>query len=148
MFGHRLNRVEKAVARARASEIQAIAIYEAEVFWIRRPERRSVLSEILSEERVHDDDLRPWNPLGVKFVFASRCAGWLLGSALSLLPWRGLCRVQAWAERAASEIYADALSEVRAARGGGEVDHRLEERLAHARDQELEHSARFQSLSR
>jgi demethoxyubiquinone hydroxylase (CLK1/Coq7/Cat5 family) len=139
-----VTRIERIVARARTSEIQAIAIYEAEVFWIRRPLRRAILLEILHEERTHEDDLRPWGPLGQVSLSLNRSAGWVIGSVLSILPWKWMCRVQAWAERAAAQIYSDALSEVLSATDDRSRIRALEDRLAHARDQELVHASRFQ----
>jgi rubrerythrin len=140
-----MKRIRKCVARARASEIQAIAIYEAEVFWIRRPERREPLLDILREERAHDLGLRPWSESGRFSDGLNRLAGWILGTILAGLPWPTLCRVQAWAEEEAARIYARALAELRLIREFP-VDSALLECLAHARDQEREHASRFRAL--
>lgn len=98
----------------RIAETQAIAIYEAELFFIRREDRRSLLREILCEEREHDEAMESQVPLGAFTLAVNRLAGWILGSFLACLPWRWMCRVQDWAEGQAAEIYEKAAIDAKA----------------------------------
>ena len=78
------------------SEDQAIGIYEAELFWKRRP--KDVFQVILSEEIKHEEELmefiqsRGWNLTRVQnlLMTLNRLSGWIIGTALSVLP-RRLC---------------------------------------------------------
>ncbi|MBC7385864.1 MAG: demethoxyubiquinone hydroxylase family protein [Cryobacterium sp.] len=134
------------ISAAHLSEVQAIAIYEAEVFFIRKPERRALLKSILQEEKDHDAGLSEWAQHSAVSLKMNRALGLTLGTALSLLPWKILCHVQAWAEDQAADIYANALRELSAQTEA--VDPSITEALTHAEMQEREHAQRFRSLTR
>ena len=78
------------------SEDQAIGIYEAELFWKRRP--KDVFQEILSEEIKHEEELmgfiqsRGWSLTRAQnfLMTLNRLSGWIIGTALSTLPRRCL----------------------------------------------------------
>ena len=91
---------------------------------------------------MHDSGLRPWHESGWFSAGVNRLLGWILGTLLACLPWRVLCSVQSWAEGEAARIYAETLADLNALRGVV-IESSLLERLAHARDQELEHASRF-----
>jgi rubrerythrin len=133
-------KVDRSVRAARVAEIQAIAIYEAEVFWIRETSRRTLLLSVLEEERVHDSELRPWVEVRALSVLTNRIFGWLFGTLLAVLPWTLMCRVQAWAEEEAAKIYE------RASKKTGANEPELKARLLSAHAQELKHAARFRAL--
>ena len=92
---------KRILSKAAAAEEQAIAIYQAEVFW--RPEQ--IFKEILLEEIQHREHL----PVSLfpLFSWLQRGSGWILGSIFCLLP-RALCyQAHVWAEREAAKIYLD-----------------------------------------
>lgn len=96
--------------KAILAEEQAIAIYQAEVFFL-RGKHRAVYRETLKEEESHLLGLESYlGTLGWGANFyrrLNRIGGLILGSVLSALPdlWR--TRVHAWAEASAAAIYAD-----------------------------------------
>jgi rubrerythrin len=110
---------------AYSAEQQAIAIYQAEVFW-RPGASGDVFRAVLAEEQAH-----PFN-----FFF-----GWLFGSGLSLLPRRLCYRIHVWAEREAAKTY-----EVTVANIGPDAPELLRKSLSHAAVQEVEHARRFEDL--
>jgi rubrerythrin len=123
------------------AEQQAIAIYEAQVFW--RP--RSVdpiFREILAEERLHSLNIEPF----VKLSFASFLIrpfnvlfGWLFGTLLSMLPRKICYRIHVWAERDAAKTYEKAAGQTSKVEMPA-----LYVALTHAARQEYEHAERFQ----
>lgn len=131
-----------ALKAAAVAEIQAIAIYQAECFWIRQPERARLLRETLEEEQAHGRFLEEWVEIGAFEVALNRVSGWILGSVLALLPWRLLCRVQSWAEGQAKEIYVRALARANLGR-----DPRLKQGLEEAIASEAGHAAKFYTES-
>ncbi len=135
--------MKKIVKSVRLSEIQAISIYEAEVFWVRSAGRRKMLREILGEERAHDSELAEFGEPARLSILLSKIFGWVFGSLLAFLPWKVMCTVQAWAEDEASKIYAGAAEVILRENGGNESE--LIRRLHHARDQESEHGRRFRN---
>lgn len=104
----------KALKAAAVAEIQAIAIYESECFWIRDPSRFDLLDSIRLEEIHHQDFISEWTKIGAFERSFHRLSGWLIGTLLSLLPWKTFCRVQSWAENQAKEVYVTALRAVEA----------------------------------
>lgn len=130
----------KLVARTRSAEIQAIAIYEAEIFWIREESRRLVLQAILVEERAHDESLADFASPSVVTRRASQLAGWMLGTTLAALPWLWMCRIQAWAEDEAARIYETA------ARSAESHSPELVTTLLHAASQERAHAETFRKI--
>ncbi len=136
----------RALKAARLAEIQAIAIYQAELVFTHSSERRRLLLEIYEEECAHDRDLEEFVVIGPFSTFLNRIAGWVFGSFLGILPWRVLCRIQAWAEAEAARIYERAFHTVleECAKSGRSCDERLEMALTQALSQERRHSKRFQ----
>lgn len=126
---------------ARVAEIQAISIYEAEVFWVRSPNRRALLVAVLAEERSHERGLREYSAVSRMGALVARIPGWVIGSLLAALPWKVMCRVQAWAETEAAAIYTKAMVEY--GRTRLPLDPRVMAELERARDQELEHASLF-----
>ena len=100
------------------SEVQAIAIYRAELVVLRRSaaegDRRKTLElceEILLEEVDHALGLERELDLGTIDQFkagVSRLGGFAIGFALSSLPSRISWKAHAWAERQAAKIYDQA----------------------------------------
>jgi rubrerythrin len=123
------------------AEQQAIAIYEAQVFWRSRSDEL-IFREILAEERLHSLSIEPF----VKLNFASFLIrpfnilfGWLFGTLLSMLP-RKLCyRIHVWAEKDAAKTYEDA-----ARKTSKDEAPALYDALTHAARQEYQHAERFQ----
>lgn len=131
-------RISKILRVANSAEEQAIAIYEAEMFW--RPEK--IFAEILAEERDHLRSIS-FEANGL-FSISNRLAGWVLGSALSILP-RSICyRVHIWAELEAAKVYENAHKALKALDLSAEQQKLLPALLA-AQCQEEEHSLRFQN---
>ena len=140
-------KITKILTRVRVAEIQAIAIYEAEIYLARTPERKKLLHGIYDEEIEHDEILSRYaNPSSFE-VGLNRVVGWLVGGVLSLLPWTWLCRIQSWAENEAAKIYESGLGDVRAEwkRIGVSGDFLLESALYEASVQEKRHSEQFKT---
>lgn len=146
MSGRMRKSSRKALEAAAVAEAQAIAIYEAECFWVRNPDRRALLAEILAEEKSHRSFLAEWVKLGGAEEFLNRASGWVLGSLLSALPWRAFCRVQSWAENQAKSIYLRAVASIE---GDPEIldPSRLREGLIEAAESEDRHARRFRRPS-
>jgi len=143
-----MSALEKIVYPAWIAEVQAIAIYEAEVFWCRSDVLKVELNRILNEERSHAGQMREWlsdRPWARRW---NRMAGWVLGSILIAIPEPYFSRVQAWAETQASEIYETAASHAVTVRS---IHPHLLAVLKHASEQEREHaqffSERLRSIS-
>lgn len=130
------------IRTARTAEIQAIAIYEAELLFIRRADRRALLQKILSEERAHDAAMGDQVHLGALTLAMNRMAGWLLGSFLGCLPWRWMCRIQDWAEGQAAEIYERAAAQVKDLGAPDALIHAL----TLAGRQERDHASEFRRI--
>ena len=95
------------------SEDQAIGIYQAELFWKRRP--KDVFKVILEEEIHHEVQLidfihsRGWvlTRKQKMIITFNRISGWLIGTFLSILP-RSLCFLfHNWSEKQAASGYSD-----------------------------------------
>ena len=127
------------IRTARTAEIQAISIYEAELFFIRNEKRRALLKEILAEEREHDDAMKGEVGLGALSLLLNRLAGWMFGSFLACLPWGWMCRIQHWAEGQAAEVYERAATQAKTLGASAELIHSFES----AARQERLHAARF-----
>jgi rubrerythrin len=126
-----------------SAEQQAIAIYEAQVFW-RPGQSGQVFREILEEERHHDFSIRPYVNMPI-LVFLitpfNKIGGWLFGTFLSILP-RKLCyMVHVMAEKDAARTYEKA---VRYTSEGEKPA--LFEALTQAALQEHQHAETFRSL--
>ena len=95
------------------SEDQAIGIYQAELFWKRRP--RDVFQTILKDEINHEEQLvnflysRGWDlTLMQKSIMNfNRYSGWFIGSLLSTLPRRLCFFFHYMAEKQAANGYND-----------------------------------------
>lgn len=138
-------RIRKALKGAAVAEIQAVAIYDAECFWIRDPARLAILERIRAEEIEHSGFLSEWVEVSGWEKVTNQIVGRVLGSALACLPWKTLCRVQAWAEAQASAIYFQTLREIQAAEPLAEA--RLIEGLREAANSEARHAVEFRVFS-
>ena len=101
------------------SEDQAIGIYEAELFWKRRP--KDVFQVILREEIKHEEELmgfihsRGWNLTRAQNILMTlnRLSGWVIGTVLSILP-RRLCFFFHYiAEKQAANGYKDLMTRIK-----------------------------------
>lgn len=136
---------EKILYSAWSAEIQAIAIYEAEVFWCRHPEKRTELIRILNEERHHRDQMQAWVQDRRIVRKINQIAGWILGSSLVWIPEPYFSKIQSWAEWQASEIYKKAASDLERS---GVGDASVREQLIEAANQEAEHARFFADRAR
>ncbi len=139
-------RIRKALRSAALAEVQAIAIYDAECFWIRDPRRRAILERIRAEEVAHSGFISGWVRLQAWERVTNQAVGRVLGTLLACLPWKILCRVQGWAEAQASAIYLQTLREVE---GSAQAERwpDLLEGLRDAARSEGEHAAEFRALA-
>jgi rubrerythrin len=95
------------------SEDQAIGIYQAELFWKRRP--KDVFQAILKDEINHEEQLvnflfsRGWdlNLMQKLTMNFNRYSGWFIGSLLSTLPRRLCFFFHYMAEKQAANGYND-----------------------------------------
>ena len=100
------------------SEDQAIGIYQAELFWKRRP--RDVFQTILKDEINHEEQLvnflysRGWDlTLMQKSIMNfNRYSGWFIGSLLSTLPRRLCFFFHYMAEKQAANGYNDLMNSI------------------------------------
>jgi rubrerythrin len=126
-----------------SAEQQAIAIYEAQVFWRRGPSGE-LFREILAEELEHRLGIEPYfDHRFVKLVITpfNLVAGWLLGTLLSVMP-RKICYwIHVWAETEAAKTYEDTAVKIKMI-----APQRLLDSLAHAAVQERSHATRFARL--
>jgi len=126
-----------------SAEQQAIAIYEAQVFW-RPRDSGAVFREVLAEERAHRLSIEPFMGIQAVVFFMSPfniLMGWVFGTFLSLLP-RKLCyRVHVWAEEEAAKTYEQTAKKIPI-----DAPSQLREALVHAAHQEHEHASRFRDL--
>ena len=126
-----------------SAEQQAIAIYEAQVFW--RPKSNdAVFREVLVEEREHRLGIEPF--LGLKAVVFlvspfNNLMGWAFGTLLSLLPRKICYKVHVWAEEEAAKTYEQTLNNLPSG-----APPELRDAVAHAAEQEREHARRFEAL--
>jgi rubrerythrin len=130
-----------------SAEQQAIAIYEAQVFWRRGPSSE-IFRDVLAEERSHRLSIETFMGLnkGLKWVVFlmtpfNMMMGWVFGSMLSVFP-RKLCyRVHVWAEEEAAKTYEETAKKIPRDAPSG-----LQEALVHAARQEHQHARRFEVL--
>ncbi|RYZ72717.1 MAG: hypothetical protein EOP09_02820 [Proteobacteria bacterium] len=134
--------VLKNLRSAATAEIQAIAIYEAECFWMRRSPHFEFLTSIYLEEIEHGQFISQFINVSAVEIWIQQFIGWILGTLLTLLPWKLLCRVQSWAESQAADIYSKALISVEA-HPEWQRNSTLIAGLKHAIESELGHSALF-----
>jgi rubrerythrin len=126
-----------------SAEQQAIAIYEAQVFW--RPRASgAVFREVLAEEHVHRLSIEPF--MGTQAVVLMMSPfnvliGWIFGSFLSLLPRKICYEIHVWAEEEAAKTYEQTAKKIPLS-----APLQLREALAHAAHQEREHASRFRDL--
>ena len=130
-----------------SAEQQAIAIYEAEVFW-RPGHTNAVFRDILAEERVHRLHMEPYlgmavglNAVVLLFTPFNKVIGWVFGSFLSLLPRKLCCRIHIWAENEAAKTYEKTVRNLPT-----HAPQTLRDALSKAAHQEHEHSRRFAAL--
>ncbi|MCM0606151.1 MAG: hypothetical protein KA715_08680 [Xanthomonadaceae bacterium] len=112
------------------AEAQAIAIYRAEVYWVRGANRKAFLTHILKEEEAHLGALSHWEKLSPIDHFINTAAGLIIGSLLASLPWKWLCPLQSKAELQASQIYKIAKNKLELAQGPKSVIKVLHEALS------------------
>ncbi len=128
---------------AYSAEQQAIAIYQAEVFW-RSGASGDVFRAVLAEEQAHQRSMDAYmDSRWIIYVMTpfNFFFGWVFGSGLSLLPRRLCYRIHVWAEREAAKTY-----EVTVANIGPDAPEPLRKSLSHAAAQEVEHARRFEDL--
>jgi rubrerythrin len=133
----------KQLLNAFSAEQQAIAIYEAQVFWRPGPSGR-LFRDVLNEERQHRHGIEPYlNDRLLKLLVTpfNVLAGWLLGTLLSLLPRKVCYQIHVWAEKEAAKTYEQTALQV-----ANIAPKPLLEALHHAAMQEREHAARFAAL--
>ena len=100
------------------SEDQAIGIYQAELFWKRRP--KDVFQTILKDEINHEEQLvnflfsRGWdlNLMQKLTMNFNRYSGWFIGSLLSTLPRRLCFFFHYMAEKQAANGYNDLMTSI------------------------------------
>jgi rubrerythrin len=105
------------------SEDQAIGIYQAELFWKRRP--RDVFKTILKDEIKHEEQLlnflysRGWRfTLMQKSIMNfNRYSGWFIGTLLSVLPRRLCFFFHYMAEKQAANGYNDLMINIKNTHG-------------------------------
>lgn len=140
---------DRILQRALSTEEQAIAIYEAEVFW-RGVGPRGIFREVLEEERNHHSELVPFLGQGHRQAsFWNRLAGWLVGSVLSLLPRKICYKLHVLAEEAAAGVYEEASRDLKAIEKGLSSAPNWEAlylALGSAAAQEKGHAERFRAL--
>lgn len=121
------------------TEVSAVAIYEAEVFWGLGP----VFEKTLREECEHAGPLREWvqpNRWERAWASAQRLFGWVFGSMLCILPQPWIFRIHVWAEVEAAASYARVLDQAR------NLPLEILAHLGHAKAGEVEHQQRFEAL--
>lgn len=126
-----------------SAEQQAIAIYEAQVFW-RPRDSGAVFREVLAEERAHRLSIEPFMGTQAVVLMISPfniLMGWIFGSFLSLLPRKICYRLHVWAEEEAAKTYEQTAKKIPLS-----APSRLREALDHAAHQEHEHASRFRAL--
>jgi len=155
-----MNRViARAVMPAAVAELQAISIYESEIFFLKlrpwlRPGALAPFLEILEEERAHAGSMREWTRVPAALAALNILAGWMLGLFFACLPMKLVYLAHDWAEVQAARSYTDALRAARSrlASEPGLLPaaewERLSGALSHAEAQELEHARRFGRLAR
>ena len=124
------------------AEQQAIAIYEAQVFW-RPGNSGSIFREILAEERIHNQSIRPFAQHQTKtltFRPLNILVGWLFGTLLSILPRKMCYQIHVWAENNAAKTYEKAAKKITQ-----DVSPELFSALTHAALQEHQHAERFRT---
>ncbi len=129
------------------AEAQAIAIYEAEIYW-RGPGEENVFAEILAEEQNHAHSLSAFSEDRAGRI--EQISGWILGSLFCLLPRRLCFLLHAWAEQEAQKIYllthAKLLKDEKSLNSKRLAE--LLELLKEAAAQEKQHSERFRKLAK
>jgi rubrerythrin len=104
---------KKKIIKIITSEDQAIGIYQAELFWKRRP--KDVFQTILKDEINHEEELknflysRGWNFTLIQKsrMNFNRYSGWFIGTFLSILPRRLCFFFHYLAEKQAANGYND-----------------------------------------
>jgi hypothetical protein len=138
--------IEKSLRSALAAERQAIGIYEAQVKWLQRWNRRdrALYEEILAEEKHHRSELEHSlaEPGNSRWEHIS---GLIFGFLLCLLPRSLNYRLHIWAEREAAKAYFLAWKEVKKLPLTGFRELRLRKTLWEQTKQELSHRQRFQT---
>lgn len=150
-------KITQVLSECLSSEEQAIAIYEAECWFLRRSAftrgRKTTLAlceKILAEEREHRsgivDHLEPRLALSA-VVMLSKLGGYALGAALAQFPSRLNWRVHVWAEIQAAKIYRNAANLIASDPSSENIlnNRAILKILREAERQELEHSRLFQN---
>jgi len=153
---------QKEIWKAILAEEQAIAIYQAEVVFLRGP-NGALYRETLKEEIDHLVGLEAYlGPAGIvskAYRLLNRLSGFALGALLALLPESWRSKVHSWAEASAAAIYADChrrmgefwenpeTRQSLVALWGNPAYFSLLKHLDEARRQEEEHSRKFAFLS-
>jgi demethoxyubiquinone hydroxylase (CLK1/Coq7/Cat5 family) len=149
---------KRVLVSALLTEVQAISIYEAQIFILRNTAlsegRRVTLktcSDILLEEKLHSDSLFPVlaaHSFRSLLLFGNRISGYTVGAFLSLLPHRLHWRVHVWAEIEAARAYRNAARALEAIPLSTPLTERegILNFLKMTEIQELKHSETFASL--
>ena len=130
-----------------SAEQQAIALYEAQVFW-RPGESSSLFRQVLAEERAHRLSIEEFlgRTTSIKIVTTmitpiNILMGWVFGCVLSILP-RKLCyRIHVWAEEEAAKTYDQTAKLI-----PSDSPPHLRAALVHASAQERLHARLFEAL--
>jgi hypothetical protein len=142
--------IHKKLLQTLSSEVQAIAIYSAELRLLRffqRPTEpyASVLSEEIQHEEVVQEFMRNSGmdgPSGFRQKL-DYFSGSLLGSALFLLPHPLRKKVHVWAEKEAGKIYTDCAQFMAKFKQEVPGIDALETSLRHSATQEYAHADKF-----
>lgn len=138
--------IEKSLRSALSAERQAIGIYEAQVSWFKKWNRRdrALYEEILAEEKQHRSELEK-NLAAPTSSFVDHLTGLLFGTLLCLLPRSWNYRLHVWAEREAAKAYFLAWKEICKLPPVGKGERQLRKTLWEQTKQELSHRKRFQT---
>jgi len=147
------NEFKKNFIKIITSEDQAIGIYQAELFWKRRPV--DVFQTILKDEINHEEQLinflysRGWNfTLMQKSIMnINRYSGWFIGSFLSILPRRLCFFFHYMAEKQAANGYSDLMISIEKNQGMQWVNSSsIKIKIQNIIDNEKLHSEIFRAL--
>lgn len=140
------SRQRRALQQAWMTELQAIAIYEAEIavlshtHWTKhRTKTLALWREILLEEREHLKAVVGPFHSGKLLQLVAQLSGWCVGSVLAAFPARFSWWLHSTAEKQAAQTYEDLIPLI--------SDPLLRGEIEQAAQQERDHSRRFTDLS-
>ena len=135
------------------SEDQAIGIYQAELFWKRRP--NDVFDAILVDEIKHEKNLidfvhsKGWSftKRQIMLMHLNRYSGWLIGTFLSILPRRICFYFHFVAEKQAASGYNDLIKHIESSGNPKLIDLTdIKNEIKKIKDNETLHSEIFKAL--